>query len=91
MIRNLLKSVLEPRHFWRDAGFSELNELYVSNLLRHLSISVLMIFVPIYLYKQGYSVGAIFCMHGAFILAALASLLIVSERFMAIRQGSNIN
>lgn len=71
MIQKLLRKVLEPRHFWRDVGFSELNELYVSNLLRRLSISVLMIFVPIYLYKQGYTVFAIFCMHGFFFLAKI--------------------
>ena len=71
MIKKLLYKILEPRHFWRDVGFSELNELYVSNLLRRLSISVLMIFVPIYLYKEGHGVATIFYMYGIFFVAKL--------------------
>lgn len=66
MLKKVLRRILEPRHFWRNVGYSELNELYASNLLRRLSISVLMIFVPIYLYRHSYSVVAIFCMYIAF-------------------------
>lgn len=69
MLKKVLKRIFEPRHFWRDAGYSELNELYASNLLRRLSISVLMIFVPIYLFRHGYSVPIIFGMFGMFFVA----------------------
>lgn len=69
MIRKLLRRVLEPRHFWRDSGFTELNELYLSSLLRRLSISVLMIFVPIYLYREGYIVASIFTIYAIFFLS----------------------
>lgn len=69
MLKKVLRHILEPRHFWREVGFSELNELYASNLLRRLSISVLMIFVPIYLYRHDYNVTAILCMYGVFFVA----------------------
>lgn len=71
MLRKVLRRILEPRHFWREVGFSELNELYASNLLRRLSISVLMIFVPFYLYKNGYSVTVVLCMYGVFFVARI--------------------
>lgn len=54
-----VKKVLKRRHFWRTVGFDELSEIYASQLLRSLSASLVGIFVPIYLYKIGYSVTAI--------------------------------
>ena len=69
MLKKILSHILEPRHFWRDVGFSELNELYASNLLRRLSISILLIFVPIYLYKHGYQVAVIFSLFGMLFVA----------------------
>lgn len=41
-------------------GFDELSELYASQLLRSLSLSLVNIFVPIYLYKLGYNLPTIF-------------------------------
>lgn len=66
MIQKLVTRFLEPRHFWRKIGSSELSELYVSNMLRSLAISLLMVFVPFYLYQHGYSVAAIFSVFGCF-------------------------
>ena len=62
MLRNIIKKLFEPRHFWRHVGFDELSELYASEFMRSLSLSVIGIFVPIYLYKLGYSLQDIFGM-----------------------------
>lgn len=62
MVQKIIKKLIKERHFWRNVGFDELSELYASELLRSLAISVVGIFVPIYLYKLGYSLHAIFGM-----------------------------
>lgn len=43
------------RHFWRHISFSELAELYVSIMLRVMALSLIGIFIPIYLYQLGHS------------------------------------
>ena len=53
------KKILKKHHFWRTVGFDELSELYVSQMLRSLAGSLIGLFVPIYLYKIGYSITAI--------------------------------
>lgn len=63
MISKLLHKLLEPRHYWRTVGFNELSELYVSQLLRSLGISLIGLFTPIYLYKLGYSLTTIALFH----------------------------
>lgn len=60
MIRRFIYNILSRRHFWRHVGFDELSELYVSTMLRSLSLSLIGIFVPIYLYKLGYGLSAVF-------------------------------
>lgn len=59
MIQKIINTLLEPRHFWRTVGFDELSEIYTSQMLRSLAASLVGIFVPIYLYKIGYSLVAI--------------------------------
>ncbi|MFO0882140.1 MAG: hypothetical protein U0491_01705 [Candidatus Saccharimonadales bacterium] len=54
-----VKQIIKRRHFWRTVGFDELSELYATQLLRSLSISLVGLFVPIYLYKSGFSIAAI--------------------------------
>jgi len=44
-------------HFFKNR---ELNELYISIAIRSFALSLVGIFVPIYLYKQGYSFASIF-------------------------------
>ncbi len=51
---------LRSRFFWRRISFSELSELYLSSMFRNLALSLIGIFVPIYLYEIGYSVPEIF-------------------------------
>lgn len=62
MVQKLIKKLLEPRHFWRHVGFDELSELYASEFMRSLAMSVVGIFVPIYLLKLGYSLQTIIAM-----------------------------
>ncbi len=63
MFQKLLSRILEPRHFWRNAGFDELSELYASQLLRSLGISLIGLFTPIYLYKIGYALSEVALFH----------------------------
>jgi MFS family permease len=60
MIKQIFTGFLKPSHYWRSVGFDELSELYVSMLLRSLAMSLVGIFVPVYLYKLGFSVQTIF-------------------------------
>lgn len=62
MVEKVIKKIFKKRHFWRTVSFDELSELYASEFLRNLSMSVIGIFVPIYLYKLGYNLQAIFAM-----------------------------
>ena len=52
-------------HFFRNR---ELNELYVSISIRSFAISLIGIFIPIYLYQRGYSFTSIFIFFGLFSL-----------------------
>jgi len=66
MIRKFLNRILAPRHPWRTVSFSELSEIYLASFLRTLAIGMIGIFVPIYLYKNGYSVTSIFMFYALF-------------------------
>jgi len=48
---------LQNRHFL--FGKTELDELYASSVVRHLSMAIINIFIPIYLYQIGYSIPVI--------------------------------
>jgi MFS family permease len=63
MLRRLIHRIFEPRHYWRDIGFDELSELYTSQLLRSLAVSLIGLFTPIYLYSLGYSLVDIALFH----------------------------
>lgn len=54
-----IKKLIEKTHFWRDIGFDELSELYLCMMMRTLALSLIGIFVPIYLYSLGYSLQQI--------------------------------
>jgi len=56
MIQKIIHRILKRRHFWRDASFSEVAELYASRMLRMMALSLSMGFISIYLYQNGYSV-----------------------------------
>jgi MFS family permease len=63
MIKNFVHRLLVKRHFWRTAAFDELSEIYSSMFLRSLAINIIGIFVPVYLYKVGYSLRSLFFMY----------------------------
>lgn len=60
MIKLFVARLLERRHYWRRLSFDELGELYTSMMLRSLGLSLVGIFVPIYLYELGYGLPVIF-------------------------------
>ncbi len=59
MLKKAVYQVLRHRHFWREAGFDELSELYVSIMFRGLSISLTGLFVPLYMLGLEYSLTSI--------------------------------
>jgi MFS family permease len=59
MIQKVINRLLQRRHFWRTVGFDELSEIYASQFLRSLATSLIGIFVPIFLYKSGFSIPEI--------------------------------
>lgn len=60
MVNKAITKFLKKRHFWRTIGFDELSELYASQFLRSLGMSIIGIFVPIYLLSIGYPVKSVF-------------------------------
>jgi len=64
MVKKFIVKLLAMRHPWRIIGFDELSELYTSTMLRSMGLSVIGIFVPIYLYKLGYELPTIFIFMG---------------------------
>jgi MFS family permease len=66
MMRKILRKLLHKRHFWRQASFSEIAELYASRMLRMLALNMTAAFASIYLYQIGYSVFFIALLWAAF-------------------------
>lgn len=78
MIRKLLHTILAPRHPWRKLNFSELGELYIASMLRDFALSLVGIFIPIYLFNNGFSVPDIlffFAMFYAFGMLGIHSMV----------------
>jgi len=66
--------MLERRHYWRYVSFSEIAELYASRLLRIFGVSMVSIFVAIYLYQNGYGLTFIaFFFAAYYVFRALTS------------------
>jgi MFS family permease len=60
MLKQFVERILISTHHWRPGPINELAELYWSQFLRSLSLSLVNIFVPIYLYRLGYDIPTIF-------------------------------
>lgn len=73
MIRKTIQRLLRRHHTWRDVGFDELAELYISNMLRSVALTIFMVFVPYFLYQEGYSLAAIFSVFGLFFVVRFVS------------------
>ena len=85
MIHKIIHKLLRRHHTWRDVGFDELAELYVSNMLRGIALTTFMIFVPFFLYQEGYSLAAIFLVFGFFFITRVVSD--VGAGYMVARVG----
>jgi MFS family permease len=55
MIKSLISLIFQRRHFWRDATFSEIADLYASRTLRLAAINIGAGFTSVYLYRSGYN------------------------------------
>ncbi|MEI6054357.1 MAG: MFS transporter [Candidatus Saccharibacteria bacterium] len=55
MFKSFLYRILERRHFWRYASFSEIAELYMSRTIRVIAMSIVSGFTSVYMYSNGYS------------------------------------
>ncbi len=85
MLKQNLEKFLRRTHFWRDVGFDELSELYISNMLRTVALTIFMVFVPFYLFQNGYSPAAIFAMFGFFFVGRMFSD--IGAAYMVARVG----
>lgn len=56
-MKNFIYRILEKRHYWRYASFSEIAELYASRTLRVIAIHLASGFASVYLLQQGYSLA----------------------------------
>lgn len=59
MIPSFIYRILQRRHFWRYATFSQIAELYTARMLRMTGNAMISTFVAIYMYKNGYNLAYI--------------------------------
>ena len=85
MIKKIIKKLLERRHFWRDASFDELSELYVSMTVRSVAISSVGIFVPIYMFRLGYTLQDLFMLYGWY--ATTMAVVSIGSAWLVARIG----
>lgn len=69
MLKKILHRLLHHRHFWRDVGFDELSEIYVSMMFRGLALSVTGLFVPLYMIQLGYNMTSVAFLAACYFLA----------------------
>lgn len=85
MLRKLLNRLIAPRHYWRDIGFDQLGELYTSIMFRTLAMSLINIFVPIYLYQLGFALWEIFMFF--VVLHAVNSVMGIAAAYLIAKVG----
>ncbi|NTW62201.1 hypothetical protein HGB25_02220 [Candidatus Saccharibacteria bacterium] len=81
MFKSFLYRILERRHFWRQASFGEVAELYASRTLRLTAMHVGAGFSTVFLYKEGVPLTYVICLWALVylakaLLAPLAGLLV---------------
>jgi MFS family permease len=72
MLKKVFRRVIAHRHPWRALGMNELAELYSSVTLRAIAQSLVGLFIPVYLYENGFPVQEVVLF---FVITFLASLL----------------
>ena len=85
MVEKLIKKVLHDRHYWRRMEFSELSELYASRVMRLMALSMVSVFVAIFLYQSGYSLMFIAVVFAC--MFALRGILAYPSAFVIARFG----
>ncbi len=58
-MQGLVEHLIHRRNFWRRIKLSELSEIYISLTLKSMALSLIAIFIPVYLYKLGFSISQI--------------------------------
>lgn len=82
MLHRIISFIFRRRHYWRQASFSEVAELYVSRLMTVFAINIVSLFMAIYLFKLGYSVGFIAVFYGCMYLLKVP-LMMLFARYIA--------
>lgn len=59
MVRRILHRYLYRKHSWREFAFDELNQIYAAMLVRGLSLSMVGLFVPVFMSRLGYTITQI--------------------------------
>ncbi len=85
MIRKLIYKILERRHYWRYVSFSEVAELYASRTLRTLAVSMVSVFIGVYLYQNGYNLTFIMGYFATYFL--YRSMLTIPFAFVVAKLG----
>lgn len=85
MLKQSVHKFLRRTHFWRDTGLDELSELYISNLLRSIALTIFFVFIPFYLYEHSYSPALIFGFYGCFFVVRAVSDIVAG--FFVARYG----
>ena len=86
MIRSLLNRIFQRRHFWREATFSEIADLYASRTLREAAIYIGAGFTSVYLYKVGYDL--VFIMSFWAIIYFIKALITPIAGFLVAKIGT---
>jgi MFS family permease len=55
----MINELLFHHRSWKDIKLSELSELYISMMIRTLGLSLIGIFIPVFLYQLGYTIPEI--------------------------------
>lgn len=77
MLSKIISFIFRRRHYWREASFDEVAELYVSRLMTVFAVNIVSLFMAVYLYKLGYSIVFI----ALFYTAMYASKILLTPFF----------
>lgn len=83
MFKKLVVKIIKRHHFWRDAGFDELSEIYVSMMFRSMAINLSSLFIPLYLLKLGYGITSIFILVGVYFVSRAVCFDLTSAHLTA--------
>lgn len=85
MLKYVYIKLLAHRHPWRELSFSQLAELYSAVSLRNLAQNLVGLFIPVFLYKNGYSLQEVLLFF--MITAATSALAAVPIGYLVARIG----